>query len=300
MSAEATHMKVAGEARKVAPGRILIVEDERSVRTVLQLALGRFRHQVDCVETAEVALEKVLVAPPDILIVDKNLPGMDGVELIRQVREAHGEDIWSIMITAFPSARSAIDTLHLGVCFYLEKPFDNIFHVVERIEEVLALKQKCDRVRSSTERLRTLRMQSAPIRPRVAIGSPNELDRRWMADRLLGRGEAMCASSIDELLTFVRLKPPHVIVVDLSFGEVDLFSRLAELRQAAPEARLAAVCEEPSFGLITRLIDAGVHAVLERPLSEELFLQRLEGALRKADAPGLSFREEVRERAAGR
>lgn len=276
------HLEQAGtgEAAGTAPARILIVEDERSVRAVLQRVLGRYTYQVDCVENAEVALERIRAAPPDLLIVDKNLPGMNGVELIRAVR-AENENIWSIMITAFPSASSAIDTLHLGVYAYLEKPFDDIFRVADRIEEVISLKRKCDRVRKSTERLRALRVQEPAHRPKVIVTSPVSVDRDWMVERLADRVEVVGVSSPQELIQLIHSASPHLVILDEAFEEVDLPRRVGEIREVAPEVRCAVVCEGPSINLITRLIDAGVKAVLERPLEEEGFFRRLDGVLRE-------------------
>ena len=104
--------------RQVQSSRILIVDDEPAVRMTLEMALSETPHHVESVESAEKALLALQGTTFDLIIVDKNLPGINGTELIRKVRQTH-EDIWSAMITGYPSAESAMEMLHLGVRGYL-------------------------------------------------------------------------------------------------------------------------------------------------------------------------------------
>src|SRR5688500_7249568 len=126
-----------GETPATTQARILIIDDEKAVRTPLEMALQESPHVIESVATAEEALEAVRLAPPDLMSEDTNLTGMSGEELIREVREEL-ENVGSIMITGYPSVRSAIDTLHLGVCGYLEKPFKDVFAVAKRVNEVVS------------------------------------------------------------------------------------------------------------------------------------------------------------------
>ncbi|WP_448509944.1 sigma-54-dependent transcriptional regulator [Immundisolibacter sp.] len=102
---------------------VLIVDDEASMRRVLEIMLTRMGYQTraaaDGVEALQLAQERSF----DLVISDLRMPGMDGIELLRQLREA-GLTLPVIMMTAHGSIESAIEAMRLGACDYLLRPFD--------------------------------------------------------------------------------------------------------------------------------------------------------------------------------
>ena len=110
------------QTRALYPGRILVIDDEASVRDLLLRVLANAGHEVTAVETGEAALMKLAKQPFDLLIVDKNLPGMSGLDVLRLVR-THYPRLRAIMITAFPSSAAETTAKELGVHGYVTKPF---------------------------------------------------------------------------------------------------------------------------------------------------------------------------------
>ena len=113
--------------------RILVVDDEASIRDLLAKTLGLAEYQVDTAADAGAALERVRTAEYDLLIADLKMPGMDGLTLIRQVKRIRTE-MPVIIITGYSSESSAIEAVNLGVAGYLTKPF--------RVPQVLAAAAK--------------------------------------------------------------------------------------------------------------------------------------------------------------
>lgn len=113
--------------------RVLVVDDEASIRDLLSKTLALAEYQVDTAADASTALERVRAADYDLLIADLRMPGMDGLTLIRQVKRVRSE-LPVIIITGFSSESSAIEAVNLGVAGYLRKPF--------RVPEVLAAAAK--------------------------------------------------------------------------------------------------------------------------------------------------------------
>jgi len=74
--------------------------------------------------------------PFDLVITDKNLPGMSGIDLLREVKQRNPETDLMLM-TGYGTMDSAIDALNMGASAYLTKPFDHVKNVLERIEAVL-------------------------------------------------------------------------------------------------------------------------------------------------------------------
>lgn len=124
-----------------SPVRILIVDDEPGVLLLLEEILARPDRQLLTVGDAETALAAFAQQPCDVLITDKNMPGMNGVDLLRQVKARRPETA-GILITAYASKEVAIEVLNLGAEALLEKPFMDLDSVQAAIERVIAKQQK--------------------------------------------------------------------------------------------------------------------------------------------------------------
>ena len=110
-------------ARSGRPRRVLVVDDEPSIREMLTRTLSSERYVVDEASDATTALELLRESDAyDLLIADLKMPGMDGLSLIRHVRALHA-DLPIIIITGFSTESSAIEAVNLGVAGYLTKPF---------------------------------------------------------------------------------------------------------------------------------------------------------------------------------
>ena len=107
-----------------APGTILVVDDERSMREFLSIMLKKEGHDVVVADCGKAAVKILERRPVDLLISDIKMPDMSGVDVLRKAKELR-QDIVGIMITAFKSTESAVEALRLGAHDCLEKPFDN-------------------------------------------------------------------------------------------------------------------------------------------------------------------------------
>jgi excisionase family DNA binding protein len=102
--------------------RILVADDEASVRDLLSKTLALAEYDVDVVPDGRSAVDRLRVLPYDLLITDLKMPGKDGLSVIREARSLKA-DIPIIIITGFSTEASAIEAVNLGVSGYLTKPF---------------------------------------------------------------------------------------------------------------------------------------------------------------------------------
>jgi excisionase family DNA binding protein len=109
--------------------RVLVVDDEESIRDLLSKTLALAEYDVETAGDASTALDRMRQMPYDLLVADLKMPGMDGLTLIKQARNIRA-DLPIIIITGFSSESSAIEAVNLGVTGYLTKPF--------RVPQVLA------------------------------------------------------------------------------------------------------------------------------------------------------------------
>jgi len=113
--------------------RILVVDDEASIRDLLSKTLALAEYDVDVAPDGRSALDRMRVYPYDLLIADLKMPGMDGLAVIREAKR-YKSDLHVIIITGFSTESSAIEAVNLGVAGYLTKPF--------RVPQVLAAAAK--------------------------------------------------------------------------------------------------------------------------------------------------------------
>jgi excisionase family DNA binding protein len=113
--------------------RVLVVDDEASIRDLLAKTLALAEYDVDVAPDGRAALERMRMYPYDLLIADLKMPGMDGLSVIREAKR-YKSDLPVIIITGFSTESSAIEAVNLGVAGYLTKPF--------RVPQVLAAAAK--------------------------------------------------------------------------------------------------------------------------------------------------------------
>ncbi|HEX8116757.1 MAG TPA: sigma-54 dependent transcriptional regulator, partial [Pyrinomonadaceae bacterium] len=102
---------------------LLIVDDEPGMRQLLSHVFGRAGHSVRSAENGTKALEQLRQAPADLVISDVKMPDMNGIELLRRLREFL-PDAAVVMMTAFATVETAREAFKLGADDFIQKPFD--------------------------------------------------------------------------------------------------------------------------------------------------------------------------------
>jgi DNA-binding NtrC family response regulator len=104
--------------------KILIIDDEKSIRDIFALLLSEKGYEVETAESGIEGVARARTFGPDLVLLDKNLPDLDGVETLSRIKDAlPGTEV--VIITAFGTIRNAVEAVKLGAYAYLEKPVDN-------------------------------------------------------------------------------------------------------------------------------------------------------------------------------
>jgi two-component system, NtrC family, response regulator PilR len=150
-----------------ASARVLVVDDERSMRELLAIVLKREGHEVLLADNGRSALAALERGPVDLLISDIKMSDMTGIDVLRGAKQLD-PTVEAIMVTAYASQETAIEALRLGACDYLIKPFD--------VDE---LKVKV------RERLETRRLRQENVLLKRALGSSHQFHN------IIGRSESI-------------------------------------------------------------------------------------------------------------
>jgi DNA-binding NtrC family response regulator len=147
------------------------------MRDLLALMLRKEGYEVDAAESAEDALERMnRGAEFDVVITDISMPGISGIELLRQIRD-RSPSTEVILMTAFGSKQTAIEALNAGATYYVEKPFD--------LDEMKTVVRKTLEQRRLASENRNLKLENRGLRA--------ELKGQYGFEGLIGRSPKMKA-----------------------------------------------------------------------------------------------------------
>lgn len=176
--------------------RVLVIEDEERIRLFLQRGLTYEGYRVDVAGEGRAGLDLARDNPPDLVLLDIMLPGMDGLEVCRRLRAAG--DVPILMLTAKESIEDRVAGLDAGADDYLVKPF--------AFDELLA-------------RVRALLRRAQPAQPQIYRFGDLELDTGTRQGRRGGATFDLTAKEYELLELFMR-NPRQVLTRDVIFDRV--------------------------------------------------------------------------------
>ena len=125
--------------------RILVVEDQDSIRRMIEALVGARGYQVSAASTGTKAIDMALADPPDMVLLDLMLPGYDGFEVCRRLRsDPSTRKIPVLIISALDDPESRTKAAHAGATAYYTKPFSPIalLKEIDRLKADAAAKDK--------------------------------------------------------------------------------------------------------------------------------------------------------------
>lgn len=133
--------------------KLLVVDDEHLIRWSLEQNLKKQGYDVVTAGTGEDALRLIREEQPDLVLLDIQLPGISGIDVLEKIKE-HDEDIIVIMVTAHSGLETAVNAMRLGAYDYVSKPFnlDELSIVVRKALETSDLRQEVVRLRTETKK----------------------------------------------------------------------------------------------------------------------------------------------------
>ena len=223
-------------------GRVLIVDDDASVREMLAEYLRTHGYEVALADRGTAMREAIEATLPDVVLLDVNLPGEDGLTLARFLREHY--DVGIIMVTGAGDVVDRVAGLEVGADDYVAKPFD-LRELRARVKSVLRRMQ----ARAPEKTTPSEQAASASATSRVSIGTcalDLQAHRLFAAD---GREIPLTAMEFDLLKVFVE-RPNQVLNRDQLLTltrnrEWEPFDRSIDIRIARVRRKIEADPERP-------------------------------------------------------
>lgn len=148
--------------------RVLVVDDDSALRLTVSSAFQERNYQVDQAVDGEEAVNKVMAAKYDLVLLDVNMPRMSGLEALKQIK-AYDNSIIAIILTAYSNVKDAVEAVRQGAYNYLEKPIKS--------EDLVAL---VDRALKAQSIVRAVSLSAPAMKAgenRGLIGGSNEMKR---------------------------------------------------------------------------------------------------------------------------
>jgi DNA-binding NtrC family response regulator len=193
----------------MSKGRILVVDDEAAARSALAELLRAEGYDVETAGDAFKALGRLADIEPELVLSDLNLPGMDGLELLRRLKE-HSAELPVILMTAFGGVETAVTAMREGAADYLLKPLngDELLIVLARTLESAKLRREASELR-------------------------RRLDQRYCFDNIVGSSPEM--QRVFKIVTQIAPSRATVLVTGESGTGKELVA--AAIHQHSPRAR---------------------------------------------------------------
>lgn len=179
-----------------ATGKIWVIDDDRSIRWVLEKALKQAGFEVTSFEKALGVMESLESEQPDVLITDIRMPGMDGLALLDKINIRH-PDLPVIVMTAHSDLDSAVSAYKGGAFEYLPKPFD-VDEAVELVERALRHRRQNETTATASPIKTTEIIGEAPSMQEVfrAIGRLSVSKMTVMINGESGTGKELVAQAL--------------------------------------------------------------------------------------------------------
>jgi len=244
--------------------KILVIDDEQESCKLLSDYLKRHRFEVEIAFDGQEGLEKVKLNPPDLVLCDISMPGLNGVEVLKKIKECN-PGIIAIMLTGYGTMDSAIECLKLGAYDHIGKPVE--------LEKLLAL------IKEALEKERNP-MNSKNVKNKILIIDDEPQLVESLAVRLKASGYAV-STAPDGVSGINKFKeePPDLVILDImmpGLSGLDTLRELKQLKFGVPVIMLTA------YGTPESAIEAlhlGAYDHLSKPFNTATLLEMIKKAI---------------------
>ncbi|HEY5046710.1 MAG TPA: PleD family two-component system response regulator [Rhizomicrobium sp.] len=270
--------------------RVLVVDDILSNVKLLEAKLSAEYFEVATAFDGQEALDRIENQEPDIVLLDVMMPGMDGFEVCRRIKQnpkcAH---VPVVMVTALDQSSDRVAGLEAGADDFLTKPVDDAA-LFARVRSLVRLKMLTDefRVRASTgKRMGLLDPAESPDEcqsgGRILLVDDRPESVAWLSTNLVPQNAVSVVDSFEETMACVRGGELDLIVVSLGLRGYDGLRLCSQLR-LLPEGRhipILVLVSDSDRRKLNQALEMGVHDYLSRPVDRNELIARVRTQLRK-------------------
>jgi DNA-binding response OmpR family regulator len=241
--------------------RILVVDDESTIRMAIEMMLEEREWLVVGAENGLDAVRAAKETPFDVVILDKNLPDISGVEVLRRIRE-HDTKVRAIMLTGYANVESAVEMAGLGVDAFLEKPLKDIYELSDLVANSLQCKQRAADYEASNKKEVVVGGQALNFLVNAVLVTRGGVDVLEMESWL--RALDLNPSVFDGLKAANdALQRADLVFLACAEG---ILTMTKEVRAAYPDLKIVVFQPDPTLGTTMALIAQNITGIISEDL----------------------------------
>jgi two-component system cell cycle response regulator len=272
--------------------KILLVDDEPFNVKLLRAILATQPYHTLSASSGEEALQKVEEEPPDLILLDIMMPGLDGYEVTKRLKRDPGtRDIPIILVTALDGPGNKIKGLEAGADEFLNKPVDKA-EILARVKSLLRLKRYQDQLKTRVHSETRIAFPSGQEKftngetslPAVLLVEDNKNDSHLLQVQLYGQPyEIKCVRNGEEALSLVHQEKIDLVLLDLLLPGMDGFAVTKELKESDETKNIQIVAITALQDLESRIrgIELGVDDYLVKPINMHELKVRVNALIKK-------------------
>ena len=270
--------------------RVLLVDDIEANRKVLEAQLAQDYYQVVSVASGAAALEAAALEPPDIILLDVMMPGMDGFEVCRRLKaDPATRHVPVVFVSALDDRVDRLKGLELGADDFLTKPVDTA-QLTARMRSLARLKVVIDELRLREAAGRQIGAidgdagRDGGVGARIVVIDDNERQIR-LIDRALADDHTVTPiARLGQTPSFAHpAVRPDLFIVSTASRAYDGLRVIAQLRSSAASrpVPILAVCDTDPPEQALRALDLGAHDLAYQPLDEDELAARVRSIVKR-------------------
>jgi two-component system cell cycle response regulator len=271
--------------------RVLVVDDVLPNVRLLEAKLGSEYFDVITAMDGPTALTRMAEHPPDIVLLDVMMPGMDGFEVCRRIRKdpktAH---IPVVMVTALSDAEDRVRGLEAGADDFLTKPVNDLA-LFARVRSLVRLKMMMDELRLREQTTGDLGVLNDPAAlevdssgAKVIVLEDSQIESRKMCETLANAGNTVTpVTTTAEANAAAVAAPPDLFIVSLGLRNEDALRFCSHLRsnEATRHLPILLVISDTDIARLAKGLDIGVNDYIARPYDRNELLARVRTQVRR-------------------
>jgi len=231
-------------------GKILIVDDVPTNRIVLKVKLSGARYETIQAGSGQEALRLVMQEMPDLILLDVQLPDINGIEVCRRLKsDPLTRRVPVIMVTAFPSPETRLDALRAGADDFIVKPFEELT-LLARLRSLMRMRETDEELRQRENTCHELGFTEPPqplVDPpaQICLVAPDrETGVSWKnaMSRFLPHDTLRVLDSVEALAAAAELPAPDAYVISADLTRAGEGLRLMSELRSRPGSRYSAIC----------------------------------------------------------
>lgn len=232
--------------------KLLVVDDDIHMVRMLKIMLEAEGYSVDTAMSGPEALEKIKTDPPSLVLLDYMMPGMHGLDVLREIKKNHG-DVEVIVVTGHGSEKLAVEMMKKGASNYIQKPFSRE-ELLRAVRHALLTRAEYDK---DAQHIRML------------VVDDDKTILSLLKESLSGMGEVVATTDPWEAIKRMGAEHFDILLTDVYMPQMDGIELLKRAKTQNPGIRVAVITGSQEVDIARKAMKQGASDYIRKPFGPD-------------------------------